>query len=97
METIKVVVTDDSELREIVAELSELNVRLHGNVEASSLHRFFDSPLDFFEVENGPAVGAGELGVRIKRAQRLNNLLSALRALDVNSGHAADATTTLIR
>lgn len=82
METIRVVVTDDSELRETVAELerlSELDFRLRDDIKAGRFDGFFDFPLDFFVVEDGPTIRTGEPGVRIKRTERLNNLLAALR------------------
>jgi hypothetical protein len=91
-------VTDDLELQETLAELkrfSELKFYVGGDVEAGLLNRLFDFPLDFFEVQNGSAAGTGQIGVRIKRTPRLNDLLSALRARHVNSiGHASDSITT---
>lgn len=81
METITVVATDDTELRETIAELSELQVGLNGDIEAGLFDSFVDCPLDFYEVENGPAAaGTNQLGVRIKKSQRLIDLIAALRA-----------------
>ena len=82
METIRAVVTDDSELRETVEEierLSNLDVRLHRDIELGGFNGFFDFPLNFFEVERDSALGTGHFAVRIKRTKRLNDLLAALR------------------
>jgi hypothetical protein len=82
VETLRVVATDDSELHETMAELknlSELDVDLRRDIEAGRFDGFFNLPLKWFEVENGPAAGTGEVGVRVKRSERLNNLLAALR------------------
>ena len=94
MEKIRVVVTDDSELQESLSELSELKLDGVSDLEAGLISRFFDFPLDFFEVQNGPAAGTGELGVRIKRTQRLNDLMSTLRASHGSLGHASDSITS---
>lgn len=83
METISVVVTDDSELSETVMEIQGLS---DSEITASGLNRLFDFPLEFFSIEAGPTAGTGKLGVRIKRADKLNVLLSAARAR--KAGHA---------
>jgi hypothetical protein len=48
------------------------------------LDRFFDSPLDFFEIEGKAAAGTNELVCALKRTQRLTDLLVALRTFNVD-------------
>jgi hypothetical protein len=84
LETVRVVVTDDSEFRETIADLRNVSDL---NIKANGLDAFFDCPLDFFEIKNGPTAGAGQCGVSIQRTQRLNDLLSALRACNVDFRH----------
>lgn len=87
METIKLEIADDSELRQALSELSELDLDLCSDVESRLLHSFFDAPLDFIEVQLDTTVRTRKNAVRIKRGQRLNDLLSALRTRHIN--HAA--------
>jgi hypothetical protein len=92
VETTLVLLADDSDFREAVEEVRQLS-ELHrsSDFETLGLHDLFESPLDFAEVENVAAVRAGEMSVRVKRSQRLIDLLSALRAGDLVVSHSPES------
>jgi hypothetical protein len=46
------------------------------------LRSFFERPLEFFDIEQLPATGAGDLCFVLKRGQVLNELVAALRAFN---------------
>ena len=63
----------------------ELEANFHDmRGELRLLDRFFDSPLDFFEIEGKPTAGTNELICALKRTQRLTDLLVALRTFNVD-------------
>jgi hypothetical protein len=58
-----------------------------------SRNPFSDSTLDLFEIKSDPAARAYQSRVIIKRTQRLDDLLLALRAVNVNgASHASNDT-----
>lgn len=81
---------DSSEANHVLEEIDELfTAGLHGGFHAMletlrTVDSFLDAPFDFFEIEGLPALGAIECVCTLKRTERLNDLLSALRAFQVN-------------
>jgi hypothetical protein len=78
---------DGTEMDRVLAEIGELQLdagfhEMRGALRL--LDRFFDSPLDFFEVEGKTAAGTGELVCALKRTQGLTDLLVALRTFNVD-------------
>ena len=78
---------DGSEMDRVLAEMGELELEasfhdMRGPLRL--LDRFFDSPLDFFEIEGKPTPGTDELVCTLKRTEGLTDLLVALRAFNVN-------------
>jgi hypothetical protein len=87
---------DDSDFREALDELtalSEFNLSLGCDLEATSLNDFPDSLSDFAEVENCAAAGAIQVSAMVKRGQRPVDLLSALRAIDLVVSHSPESIT----
>jgi hypothetical protein len=54
----------------------------------TALKEFIESPLDFFELKSNSTPGTSDLRIVAQRSQRLIDLVSTLRALEV---HDADA------
>ena len=78
---------DGTEMDRVLAEIGELELYagfhdMRGTLRL--LDRFFDSPLDFFEIEGKPTAGTNELICALKRTQRLTDLLVALRTFNVD-------------
>jgi hypothetical protein len=78
---------DGVEMDRVLAEIGTLQLdagfhEMRGALRL--LDRFFDSPLDFFEIEAKAAARANELVCALKRTQRLTDLLVALRTFNVN-------------
>ena len=78
---------DAMEMDRVLAEIGvlELDASFHdmrGTLRL--LDHFFDSPLDFFEIEGKTTTGTNELVCTLKRTQRLADLLLALRTFNVN-------------
>lgn len=86
METVKLKF-DGTEMDRVLTEIgdSELEANFHDVRGALRLlDRFFESPLDFFEIEGKAAAGTNELVCALERTQRLTDLLVALRTFNVD-------------
>jgi hypothetical protein len=78
---------DGTEMDRVLADIGELELDAGFHDMRGALRlldRFFDSPLDFFEIEGKTTTGTNELVCALKRTQRLTDLLVALRTLNVD-------------
>ena len=76
---------------EYQAAVNEVRGLLHfevdldrGYVALREVKRFFDFPLDFFDVEISATFGTDELYARFKRTGRVDRLVTTLRACKVH-------------
>lgn len=78
---------DGSEMDGVLQELQGLELQASFNDVRGALRlldSFLETPLDFFEVEGRTAPGTDQVVCGLKRTERLNDMLTTLRAFQVN-------------